>query len=60
MRLMRVSAKDVKAPFTQDAEHLATGVHDFETLQSLGVFTQLAHNIKGCENLRANVLLRPV
>ena len=36
------------APFTQDVEHLATGVRKFwNTLRSMGVFTQLARNIKG-------------
>ncbi len=37
-----------QAQFTQDAEHLATGVRKFwKTLSSMGVFTQVASNIKG-------------
>ncbi len=38
----------LRAQFTQDAEHLATGVRKFwNTLCSIGVFTQVASNIKG-------------
>ncbi len=37
-----------EAPFTQDAEHLATGVSKlWDTLWSMRVFTQVASNIKG-------------
>ena len=39
---------DTKAQFTQDAEYLAKGVHKFwNTLWSIGVFRQVASNIKG-------------
>ena len=39
---------DCRAQFTQDAKHLATGVRKFwNTLWSVGVFTQVASNIKG-------------
>ncbi len=37
-----------KVPFTQDAEHLATDISKlWDTLWSMGVFTQVASNIKG-------------
>ncbi len=40
--------QDSEAPFTQDAEHLVTHARKlWNTLQSIGAFTQLASNIKG-------------
>ncbi len=44
----QMSERQTKAQFTQDAEHLATGACKlWNTLWSMGVFTQLANNIKG-------------
>ncbi len=42
------SARNSKAQFTQDTEHFATRARKlWNTAQSMGVFTQLASNIKG-------------
>ncbi len=44
----QISPSVSKAPFTQDAEHLVTGVSKLRnTLWSMGVFTQVVSNIKG-------------
>ena len=44
---LEIPKRNAWAQFTQDAEHLATGVCKFwNTLWSMGVFTQVASNIK--------------
>ncbi len=53
-----------KTPFTQDGEHLAEGTCKDRTLLQMGVFTQVACNVKGVASiqvhLHANLLARPL
>ncbi len=52
------SRQNFKAPFTQDAEHLATGVSKlWDTLWSMGMFTQVATSKGFHTNLHANLLI---